>query len=130
MHYCIPNISAFILIVLVALVSGLTVLTPLLENPLAILLGEASYSLYLVHGFFMPGSHPSKIRYILCVVGCIVSSIILYAFLEKPARKIRRKLLCIRPDLKSKSAAYSGPVRNEDAGSRGQVCVPNAKISL
>jgi peptidoglycan/LPS O-acetylase OafA/YrhL len=72
-------------------------LTPLLENPLAILLGEASYSLYLMHGFFMPGAHPSKLRYILCVVGSIVSSIILYAFVEKPARKIWRKLLCIRP---------------------------------
>ena len=107
---------------LVALVSGLTILTPVLENRFAILLGEASYSLYLVHGFFMPGEHPTIIRYLWCVVGSIASSVLLYCFLERPARRIWRLVLG-RHAVKAKAVAVSG-VGENNLGSGDQVGVP------
>ena len=97
---------------LVALVSGLTVITPLLENRVAILLGEASYSLYLVHAFFLPGQHFSKLTYVLCVVGSIVSSIVLYWFLERPARRIWRQMLGSHRSSNAKPVPYSGVVES------------------
>jgi peptidoglycan/LPS O-acetylase OafA/YrhL len=108
---------------LVAVVSGLTVITPLLENRIALLLGEASYSLYLVHGFFMPGKHPSNLRYISCVVGSIVSSIVLYWFLERPARRIWRQVLGSRRTSNAKPIAHSGAVEN-DLGSGNPAGLP------
>ena len=78
---------------LVALASGLTLLTPLLDSALFVFLGEVSYSLYLVHCFFFPGRHPNQITYVLCILGSIVSAILLYRFLERPARGIWRKFL-------------------------------------
>lgn len=83
----------FLALTLLALASGLTVITPVLENRYAILLGEASYSLYLVHGFFFPGYHSTKLNYVLCVLGSILSAIALYWFLERPARRIWRQVL-------------------------------------
>jgi len=107
---------------LVALVSGLTFFTPVLENRFALLLGEASYSLYLVHGFFMPGEHPSKLRYVLCVVGSIVSSIILYWFLERPARGIWRRVVGRRRAASARPVTYSG-VAESIIRADGPVCV-------
>jgi peptidoglycan/LPS O-acetylase OafA/YrhL len=95
---------------LVALVSGLTVLTPVLENRFAILLGEASYSLYLVHGFFVPGPHSGRLTYILSLAGSIVSSIILYWFLERPARRIWRQVLGGTRSSNVSPVPYSGAV--------------------
>jgi peptidoglycan/LPS O-acetylase OafA/YrhL len=97
----------FLALIIFALASGLTVLTPVLENKSAVLLGEASYSLYLVHGFLLPGSYLNKLRaavpvdghaarpaeYVLCVLGCIVLSVVSYLFLERPARKAWRQVL-------------------------------------
>jgi peptidoglycan/LPS O-acetylase OafA/YrhL len=108
---------------LVALVSGLTVMTPVLENRFAILLGEASYSLYLVHGFFLPGEHPSKLTYILCLVGSIIGSVILYWFLERPARRIWRQVLGDRRTTKARPAMHSGPVEMP-LGAAGQGVQP------
>lgn len=73
------------------LVSGKTVITALLNHPLAILLGEASYALYLVHLFFLPPDNPTLLQYALCLVGTIVASLIFYFFLERPARDIWRR---------------------------------------
>ena len=88
-----PLFVPFLALMLVALASGLTVLTPLLDSGFCVFLGEISYSLYLVHCFFFPGNHPTKITYILCLLGSIVSAILLYRFLERPARSIWRKFL-------------------------------------
>jgi peptidoglycan/LPS O-acetylase OafA/YrhL len=97
----------FLALMILAVSSGLTVLTPVLENRIAVLLGEASYSLYLVHGFLVPGSYLNILRgavpvngraarpaeYVLCVIGCIVGSIVSYLLLERPARKAWRQAL-------------------------------------
>ena len=80
--------------IIAVLASGLTVVTPLLENAYALLLGEASYSLYLIHGFVIPlplGPHPSAVRYFLCVAACIAGSAALYLLLERPARMAWRR---------------------------------------
>jgi peptidoglycan/LPS O-acetylase OafA/YrhL len=95
---------------LVALMSGLTVLTPLLENRLAILLGEASYSLYLVHGYFVPGQPSTRFAYTLSLAGSIASSIVLYWFLERPARRIWRKVLGSGRAWRVRPVPYSGAV--------------------
>jgi len=95
---------------LVALTSGLTVLTPTLENRFVILLGEASYSLYLVHGFFVPGQHSTRLTYILSLAGSIVCSIVLYWLLERPARRIWRKVLGSGRALRVSPIPYSGAV--------------------
>jgi peptidoglycan/LPS O-acetylase OafA/YrhL len=97
----------FLVLIILALASGLTVLTPVLESSWAVLLGEASYSLYLVHGFLVPGSYLNILRdavpvqgraarpyeYVLCVLGCILASIVSYLLLERPARKAWRQAL-------------------------------------
>jgi peptidoglycan/LPS O-acetylase OafA/YrhL len=73
---------------LVALASGLTMVTPLLENRLAILLGNASYSLYLIHPFVAPDRNATMLVQGLYVLGDIVAAVFLYLFLERPARKL------------------------------------------
>jgi len=92
-------------LIILALASGRTVVTPLLENRFAILLGDASYALYLLHGFLEPGSYRTWLRggvpvngvvanpavYVLCVTGSILLSILFYLFLERPARKAWRR---------------------------------------
>jgi len=101
----LPYVPLMALIIM-ALASGKTFLTPVLENKSVILLGEASYSLYLLHGFLVPGSYvrflsaaipvdghaPSPGDYVLCVVGSIAASIVFYEFLERPARKMWRRM--------------------------------------
>jgi len=97
----------FLTLIILALASGLTVLTPVLENKIAVLLGEAGCSLYQVHGFLVPGSYLNVLKgavpvdgraarpveYVLCVIGCIVGSIVSYLLLERPARKAWRQAL-------------------------------------
>jgi peptidoglycan/LPS O-acetylase OafA/YrhL len=80
-------------VMLVALVSGRTFLTGLLENPILITLGEASYSLYLVHLFFLPPNNASHSQYIFAVICAVATSVIFYFFLEKPARNLWRQIL-------------------------------------
>ncbi|MCX5661660.1 MAG: acyltransferase [Planctomycetota bacterium] len=82
----------FAMIVL-ALASGTTFLSPLLEAPLLILLGEASYSLYLIHAKpvqivcyacppkYLPIAAP------LLLAGCVALSLPCYWWIETPARK-------------------------------------------
>ena len=92
-------------LIILALASGKTLVTPLLENPFAILLGDASYALYLLHGFLEPDSYRTWLRggvpvngvvanpavYILCVIGSILLSILFHLFLERPARRAWRR---------------------------------------
>jgi peptidoglycan/LPS O-acetylase OafA/YrhL len=73
---------------LVALASGLTIVTPVLENRLAILLGNASYALYLIHPFLSPDRNATKLVQGLYVLGDIVAAVFLYLILERPARKL------------------------------------------
>jgi peptidoglycan/LPS O-acetylase OafA/YrhL len=83
----------FIALTLVAIMSGATVLTPLLQNRIAIFLGEISYPLYLLHSMFTPGAHASIVEYVLRVVACIVSAVILYLFVDRPVRRLWRQVL-------------------------------------
>jgi peptidoglycan/LPS O-acetylase OafA/YrhL len=114
----------FMALIIWTLSSGLTVLTPVLENRCAVLLGEASYSLYLVHGFLQPGSYlhiltdalPIQGRaarpdeYVLCVLGCVVASIASYLLLERPARKIWLGTMTRTGAPIAKPAAITSPV--------------------
>jgi peptidoglycan/LPS O-acetylase OafA/YrhL len=102
----LPYVPLLALTIL-ALASGLTVVTPLLQNRCALLLGDASYSLYLLHGFLLPGSYVTFLaaavpvhglaarpaEYVLCVFGCIVASLLSYLCLERPARRVWRRFL-------------------------------------
>lgn len=61
-----------------------------------IYLGEASYSLYLLHSWVMsnvleamPGL-PLAVRVVLCVSAAIAASLLTYKFIEQPARKLLR----------------------------------------
>jgi peptidoglycan/LPS O-acetylase OafA/YrhL len=110
---------------LVALVSGLTFITPLLENRFAILLGEASYSLYLVHGFFIS----SKISFASCLLGSIGSSVILYWLLERPARKIWRKVFTSQRTTNAKPVAHSGSAVI-GIGPNEPICIPASANQL
>ena len=88
-----PLFVGFLALMLVALMSGRTVLTTFLNSRPIVFLGEISYSLYLVHCFFYPGQHPSKVIYGLCFLGSIISAIALYLLVERPARSVWRKFI-------------------------------------
>jgi peptidoglycan/LPS O-acetylase OafA/YrhL len=75
---------------LVVLASGLTVITPVLDSRLAILLGNASYALYLIHPFLSPDRHATRLVAVLYVLGDIVAAIVLSLVLERPARRLWR----------------------------------------
>ena len=61
-----------------------------------ILLGEASYSLYLLHSFVMTSAFaatpylPHGIRVAVCVAAAIAASLVSYKFVEEPARRFLR----------------------------------------
>jgi peptidoglycan/LPS O-acetylase OafA/YrhL len=63
--------------------------------PLAYL-GEASYSLYLLHSWVISSvlerlpHWPLAIRVVLCVAAAIAASLLTYKFIEQPARKLLR----------------------------------------
>ena len=88
-----PLFVGFLALMLVALMSGRTILTTFLNSRPIVFLGEISYSLYLVHCFFYPGQHPSKVIYALCFLGSIISAIVLYLLVERPARSVWRKFM-------------------------------------
>jgi peptidoglycan/LPS O-acetylase OafA/YrhL len=98
---------------LVALASGLTIVTPLLESRPAILLGNASYALYLVHPLLSPQSHPflppdpqpTRLVTILYVLGDVVVSVAVYLLLERPARRVWRHVFGKRSNSGGKSVA-------------------------
>jgi peptidoglycan/LPS O-acetylase OafA/YrhL len=88
-----PLFIGFLVLMLVALMSGRTILTTFLNSRPIVFLGEISYSLYLVHCFFYPGQHPSQVVYVLCFLGSIASAIVLYFLVERPARGFWRKFI-------------------------------------
>jgi peptidoglycan/LPS O-acetylase OafA/YrhL len=88
-----PLFIGFLALMLIALMTGRSLLTTFLNSRPIVFLGEISYSLYLVHCFFFPGQHPTKVIYALCFVGSIASAIILYLLVERPARGAWRKLI-------------------------------------
>jgi len=61
-----------------------------------VLLGEASYSLYLLHSFVMEHAFdatqrlPHGIRVMVCVVGAVGASLICYLLIEEPGRRFLR----------------------------------------
>jgi peptidoglycan/LPS O-acetylase OafA/YrhL len=67
-----------------------------LTRPQLVLLGEASYSLYLLHSFVMTKAFeavsylPHAVRVALCVSAAIGASLVSYKFVEEPARRFLR----------------------------------------
>ena len=92
-----PLFVGFLALMLVALMSGRTILTAFLNSRPIVFLGEISYSLYLVHCFFYPGQHPTKVIYALCFLGSLISATVLYLLVEQPARRAWRKFIKGRP---------------------------------
>jgi peptidoglycan/LPS O-acetylase OafA/YrhL len=77
-----------------AVASGPTFLSPLLERPWLVLLGEASYSLYIIHwpvttvirqGWLGPLDKP--VLHALLMLGTIAASVLCYRLIELPWRK-------------------------------------------
>jgi len=72
--------------------------TRFLAFPQFVLLGEASYSLYLMHSFVMTKAFeamsylPHAARVALSVSAAIGASLVSYEFIEEPARRFRRRL--------------------------------------
>jgi len=72
--------------------------TRFLAFPQFVLLGEASYSLYLMHSFVMTKAFdamsylPHAARVALSVSAAVGASLVSYEFIEEPARRFRRRL--------------------------------------
>lgn len=92
-------LSPFFLLFIVLLANNKGLISKLLSFPILILLGEASYSLYIlqkpIHGLYdklivprLPLSETSHFYIFLVIL--ILVSILSYLYLEKPARKIIR----------------------------------------
>jgi peptidoglycan/LPS O-acetylase OafA/YrhL len=70
--------------------------TRLLALPLLTLLGEASYSLYLLHSFVMTSVYDDTaylshgVRVAVCVAAAIAASLVSYKLIEEPARRFLR----------------------------------------
>jgi len=95
-----PLISAgFLSPAFAAIILGVALRPPWMRlftlRPL-VLLGEASYSLYLLHSFVMTKAFeatlglPHGIRVAVCVVAAIGASLVSYEFVEEPARRFLR----------------------------------------
>jgi len=77
-----------------AFASGTSAISLLLELPSIVLLGEASYSLYMIHWsafiiFVMYGR--SSLAYLLCLHGALAASVLCYRYIETPARNWWRR---------------------------------------
>jgi peptidoglycan/LPS O-acetylase OafA/YrhL len=83
-----------------------------LEGRWLVLLGEASYSLYLLHSFvillafnLLPGL-PAVLRVILSVAAAIGAALLCFTLIERPARRRLRPrptepLPAVQPDMRS-----------------------------
>jgi peptidoglycan/LPS O-acetylase OafA/YrhL len=73
-------------VLMATLVSGTNIFTSMLEHRLVVLLGEASYSLYLLHypmGMLLL-KRKTPIEYVLACVAVVLLSVLTFAFLERP----------------------------------------------
>ncbi len=95
-------ISPFFLLFIVLLASNKGIISKIFSHPWLILLGEASYSLYILqkpaHGLYdkiiVPRIHLSEdIHFYIFTIILILLSIASYKYLEKPARKMIRDKL-------------------------------------
>ena len=91
-------IAPFTLIVLV-LAHGKNLLSPLLDHPWVVLLGEASFSLFIIHIIpFMAMKYYQEANGVVfnplvtvaVIVATIVVSVLVYRYVEVPARKMLR----------------------------------------
>jgi peptidoglycan/LPS O-acetylase OafA/YrhL len=119
-----PLFIGFLALMLVALMSGRTILTTFLNSRPLVFLGEISYSLYLVHCFFYPGLHPSKAIYALCFLGSIISAIVLCFSVERPARSLWRKFIK-QPSVSNISPFKDLTPRREGLGVNNRIEVQN-----
>ncbi len=90
---------------IVSLALGRGVISRLLSSGIAVLLGEISYSVYLVHmivfGVYIrywmaPGTEPDYVGFGLCIVVTLVLAFLIWKFIEAPVRnavkkRVRRK---------------------------------------
>jgi peptidoglycan/LPS O-acetylase OafA/YrhL len=91
--------SPLFLLLLLTLATGPTFLTPLLEHRWALLLGEASYSLYILH--WLPfsllarqvqvGAEPAVWLSAAIMVATVPAAIVCYWCIERPARRVLRR---------------------------------------
>lgn len=89
--------SAFVLPfvgLILAVASGRTWLSPLLEQPWMVLLGEASYSLYIVHWSVVTVLHlkllgpwGTPLVHAAALMGTVLMSVVCYRFVEVPWRR-------------------------------------------
>jgi peptidoglycan/LPS O-acetylase OafA/YrhL len=87
-------------VLILALASGRTSLSWLLERPVLILLGEASYALYIIHwsvttflrmGYL--GSYGTPAMHILFLLATVGASVLCYLYIEVPCRQRLRGAL-------------------------------------
>jgi peptidoglycan/LPS O-acetylase OafA/YrhL len=95
-------LSPLFLVVLVALTFGNSFFHRILSHPWLVLLGESSYGLYLIHIPIwhlikpLPHGH-SLITYPVFLLGAVGSSLLIFHYLEKPARKLIIDKVTSRP---------------------------------
>jgi len=92
-----------LVLIVIALASGLTIVTPVLQSKPAILLGNASYALYLIHPFLAPERQATKLVQALYVLGDVAAAILFYLMLERPARGFWCQVFRRRQSASSKS---------------------------
>lgn len=91
--------TPYFAILILALAAGPTFLTPLLSNRLMVRLGDASYSLYIIHWIpfvvlkqmMIDGHRPAAWLSLLSAVATIGVSVLLFDYIETPARRWLRE---------------------------------------
>lgn len=110
------------------LVRNRSVLSRLVENRLILLLGNASYSIYLLSGFSFvlfanngpsPNYAVAAYRELLSVVFLFITSLGVYQYLEVPARRLIRRLAQARP-LAAQAAPSGAATVLAASGAEGQ----------
>lgn len=97
LHWYVPY-TPLLALMIITLAFGRTFVSPVLEHPWMLLLGEASYSLYITH--FGPviainqarakGVEIEIVWVVITIVLCIIASIGFLKFVEMPARRAIR----------------------------------------
>jgi peptidoglycan/LPS O-acetylase OafA/YrhL len=101
-------------IIILCLAYGRNLFSRILEHPLLVLLGEASYSLYLIHWITMSMfgfavNNILKMQYnswltfactVIVIIGTIILSVLCYKFVETPARrKLRSRTILFKNEM-------------------------------